>query len=161
MLYVGSVAIYLRAHCCILTIISPQRRHLASKPVMKVQLLSRMLFLLSLLGWQACQTPSVPPPPAEQTPPAPVSAPVAAAPATPVDWLVVGNDGSMLLFGKSVQLETLQSALLDSLVKMKEVPSEIPIKFGEEILMGMRGEVRTEVQDALEKAGKKKQNPKK
>jgi hypothetical protein len=50
----------------------------------------------------------------------------------------------------------MKQGLLDSLAKMSVLPTEIPLKFEGEVMMGMRQEVETEIQEALEAARKRK-----
>jgi hypothetical protein len=68
------------------------------------------------------------------------------------EWLVINEKGDNLLFGKKFDMKDLPSLLQDTLYKMAVIPNEIPIKFNGEVLMGTRGEIKTEVQEAIAKA---------
>jgi biopolymer transport protein ExbD len=64
----------------------------------------------------------------------------------------VDKKGGITLTGKKVALEDLKKELQNQLVKLTAIPTEVPIKFDENILMGMRGAVRDEVNGAIKGA---------
>lgn len=97
---------------------------------MNIKFFSKTMLLVSFFCWSAC-TDSEP---------------------GPAEVLIVDNEGKMTLFGKEVSMDNLKTALLDSLVQMSSIPEELPISFGDELLMGIRGEVRTIVSEAIEAA---------
>lgn len=73
-------------------------------------------------------------------------------------WATVDKQGAITLFGKEVQnLEEFQASLYDSLTRMESLPDSVPVYFDEEILMGMRGEVRTAIDRALAAAAARKE----
>lgn len=78
---------------------------------------------------------------------------------TGTEMVIVTNQGDIYLFGKKVELENLQARLLDSLSKLQLVPDTLSVQFGDEILMGMRAEVRTEIDAALQAAKDARQKP--
>lgn len=107
-----------------------------------------LTLLLSVITWSACKNTSSQSPTAPPTPsPSVVSD---AKPAT--EWLVINEKGGDFLFGKKIDINDIRSVLKDSLVRMDKLPTEIPIKFNGEILMGTRGEVKTQVKEALDDA---------
>ncbi len=67
-------------------------------------------------------------------------------------WLVVNAKGKTRLWGKEIELEKLPELLVDTLSKMAVVPNDIPVKYDGEVLMGMRGEVKTVIRETLDKA---------
>lgn len=67
----------------------------------------------------------------------------------PKPTIAVGNDGSIVLYGQKVTLDSLRTTLLDSLLNMAGLPENIDITYGDKLLMGIRGEVQTEVNAAL------------
>lgn len=75
------------------------------------------------------------------------------------DFITVNNTGDITLFGQKTTLENLKTALLDSLVNMAKLPQTIGIKYGDQVLMGMRSEVETEVNAALAEARKAHMRP--
>lgn len=95
-----------------------------------------VLLLASFLLWNACQ-----------------QKPVVEAPIT------VSNEGKITLYGKEVALEHLETALLDTLVLMSTIPDDVEVVYGDQILMGMRGEVRTEITDAIVAAKESRTKP--
>ncbi|MDX1939517.1 MAG: DUF3828 domain-containing protein [Saprospiraceae bacterium] len=103
---------------------------------MKIQQSLTLLLLTSLLLWNACK---------EKT--------------NASTDLVVKNNGDLILFGQTVSFDNLKAALLDSLTKMPSIPDTLGIQFEEEILMGMRGEVRTQVSEAIALAKASKTSP--
>lgn len=112
---------------------------------------------LSMLTWFACQNTATKTPPtaSEMATPSttPAAAPSVVAQAkSPTEWLVINEKGDNLLFGKKVDMKNLRSVLQDSLSRMAVLPTEIPVKYNGEILMGTRGEVKTQVQEALDGA---------
>jgi copper homeostasis protein (lipoprotein) len=64
----------------------------------------------------------------------------------------VDKKGGITLTGKKVALEDLKKELQNQLVKLTAIPTEVPIKFDKNILMGMRGTVRDEVNGAIKGA---------
>ena len=64
----------------------------------------------------------------------------------------VNNKGEITLSGKKVSLENLRKELQKELLKLSVIPNEIPITFGNQLLMALRGEVRTEVSGAIKGA---------
>lgn len=103
---------------------------------MNIQRVSKILLLLSLFLGSACQ---------EKTDSAGI--------------VVVAMDDGITLFGKRVELDNLKATLLDSLVKMSTIPEDIAITFQGEVLMGIRGEVETEVNQAIAAAKEARLNP--
>lgn len=93
---------------------------------MKSQSFAHFLLITILLSCFACQGDQV------------ASAPV-----------VVDEEGNITLYGEAVTLENLQASLLDTLLAMPQVPDSLAIAFADEILMGVRGEVRTAVDGAI------------
>ena len=81
--------------------------------------------------------------------------------ASPVSLVVNQKGGTITLDGKKVALEDLKKQLQNTLVKKAVVPDEIPIQYVGETGMGMRAEVRTEVESAIAGAKwvKKSQSP--
>lgn len=73
--------------------------------------------------------------------------------------LTVNQDGEITLSGKKIEIENLQKNLVEALEKMPAVPDGIDIKYEGEVLMGMRGEVETEVADAIAAAKAAKGRP--
>lgn len=66
-------------------------------------------------------------------------------------WVTVDSKGAITLLGKPVKdLESFQSALYDTLSKMPRLPDSIPVQFDQEILMGLRGDVREAIHTARE-----------
>lgn len=93
---------------------------------------------MGLLGWNACQ-------------PSGASTEVANA------WVTVDKQGAITLLGREVlDMEDFEASLYDTLSKMETLPDSIPVYFDKEILMGMRGEVRTEINQALATAAARK-----
>ena len=124
-----------------------------------MKVLCYLALVLSVSLAQACQNaaPKTPPTAEKATPPAtpPVTPPVAAdsaAKKAEAAWLVVNTKGETTLFGKPIDLEKLPELLMDTLSKMTLIPNDIPVKFDGEVLMGMRGETRTVIQETIEKA---------
>ena len=74
---------------------------------------------------------------------------IAAKSVTTTPSVVVDKKGNITLSGKKVTFENLKKELQAELVKLPTIPKEVPIKFDENLLMGMRGEVRTEVSEAI------------
>ena len=110
--------------------------------------------VLSVSLAQACQNAAPKTPPTiEKATPAPTTPPVAAESAkAEAAWLVVNAKGGTTLFGKKIVLEKLPELLVDTLSKMTPVPNDIPVKYDGEVLMGMRGEVKTVVKETIDKA---------
>ncbi|MBI5915902.1 MAG: DUF3828 domain-containing protein [Bacteroidetes bacterium] len=74
-------------------------------------------------------------------------------------WVVVDNQGGITLFGRQVQdFEDFQASLYDTLTKMENLPDSIPVHFGEEILMGTRGEIRTIIAESIATAAARKES---
>lgn len=67
-------------------------------------------------------------------------------------WVTYSSKDGVVLFGEKIEFEYLKPMLYDSLTKMQELPTTIPIHYEGEVLMGMRGEVETDVNDALKTA---------
>jgi biopolymer transport protein ExbD len=63
--------------------------------------------------------------------------------------VTVDNKGNITLGGEPITLEKLRATLQDRLARMKSLPDDVPVNYGKEVLMGMRGEVETEVNTAL------------
>lgn len=103
---------------------------------MNVSKASTLLLMASLLLWNSCQQKTS------------VEAPI-----------TVSNEGKISLYGKEIALENLKTALLDTLVQMATIPDEVEVVYGDQILMGMRGEVRTEVTDAIIAAKESRSKP--
>lgn len=66
--------------------------------------------------------------------------------------IIVREDGTITLYGQNLSLEELKFFLVDTLDKMPIIPDNIEIKYEGEVLMGMRGEIETEVADAIAEA---------
>lgn len=77
------------------------------------------------------------------------SQPVVTAKSPTAINMTVNKKGEMTLAGKKVTMTTLKKDLQSILVKQTVIPNDIPISFNEEILMGTRNEVRTEVAEAV------------
>ena len=121
------------------------------------------LLSLSVLTWYACQNTAPKTPTTSETAPSTPSTPSAPASSKatpsivdnakpPAEWLVINEKGDNLLFGKKIDMSKLRSVLQDSLSKMATLPTEIPVKYNGEILMGLRGEVKTQVKEAFDNA---------
>lgn len=96
-----------------------------------------ILFLLSLgslLSWSACNNAS------------------SDAAAATEAWVGYNSKAGITLFGKKIALEDLKTGLYDSLSRMDILPDSISIHYEGEVLMGMRGEIETETNDALHTA---------
>lgn len=63
--------------------------------------------------------------------------------------VTVDNKGNITLGREPIALENLRAALQERLSKMGSLPDEVPVGYEKEVLMGMRGEVETEVNAAL------------
>jgi hypothetical protein len=70
----------------------------------------------------------------------------------PSEWIVYNANGETLLFGNPVEFDDLSVLLQDTLSKMDIIPDEIPVKFVGEVLMGARGAIRDEIQEAIDAA---------
>lgn len=68
--------------------------------------------------------------------------------------VAVNRQGDMTLGSKKVEFDNLKKELQNILVKQPIFPKTIPIKYDSELLMGMRGEVETEVNEAIAAAKK-------
>ncbi len=67
--------------------------------------------------------------------------------------VTVNQKGEISVFGKMVSnLESLKAVLIDSLTQMPEIPEKIEINFEGEVGMGLRHEVETLVNEAIEQA---------
>lgn len=71
----------------------------------------------------------------------------------------VNDTGEIFLFEQKVALEDVKNILIDSLVKKTNIPTKLDIQYDDEVLMGMRAEVETEVADAILAAQQQKQSP--
>ena len=72
-------------------------------------------------------------------------------------WITADQEGHMTLLGKPVAtLEDLQAALYDTISRMDPLPDSIPVYFKGEVLMGMRGEIRTIIAESLARADARK-----
>ncbi len=63
--------------------------------------------------------------------------------------IIVTQKGDITLTGKKVALENLKKELQNALIKLAIVPDEVSVEYQGEVLMGMRGEVETEVGEAI------------
>ena len=63
--------------------------------------------------------------------------------------VIVTQKGDITLSGKKVALENLKKELQNALIKLAIVPDEVSVEYQGEVLMGMRGEVETEVGEAI------------
>lgn len=68
-------------------------------------------------------------------------------------WVSLDKQGSIFLFGKQLQdLDALRASVSDTLSKMASLPDSIPVFFDGDLLMGIRGEVSTVLEEALTSA---------
>ena len=103
---------------------------------MKIQTFGKLLFLASLLLWNACTKKA-------ETSPA----------------IIVNQDGKITAFGQAVELDNLQAVLMDSLLHLDIIPDTLSVEYQGEVLMGVRGEVRTQVNDAIAAAKEAQTHP--
>jgi hypothetical protein len=73
-------------------------------------------------------------------------------PAPPADCIVINAKGDDFFFGKKFEIRNLPALLDEKLAKMDKIPDDIPITFNGETGMGIRGELRTEIKEAIDKA---------
>ena len=73
-------------------------------------------------------------------------------PTSPADGIVINAKGDDFFFGKKFDINNLPALLDEKLAKMDKIPDDIPVTFNGEALMGIRGEVRTEIKEAIAKA---------
>lgn len=66
----------------------------------------------------------------------------------------VNNQGEITLNGSSVALEELASKVSELLKEQDIIPAEIPVEYDDQVLMGTRAELRTELGHAMEMAQK-------
>ncbi|MEM9835260.1 MAG: SH3 domain-containing protein [Bacteroidota bacterium] len=80
-----------------------------------------------------------------------------------VDWITLRESGPVLLFGQEIDVnnyEENRDMLVQTLLVMREMPNDIPIQKVGQVGMGITGEFRSMVSEALEiaKSEKKKGN---
>ena len=67
----------------------------------------------------------------------------------PTIKITVNNQGEITVSGKPVVFDSLQGVLESELAKLRTIPETLPVQYGDEVLMGMRGEVGTEINEAI------------
>jgi len=67
----------------------------------------------------------------------------------PTIKITVSNQGEITVSGKPVVFDSLQAALEAELAGLRTIPETLPVQYGDEVLMGMRGEVATEINEAI------------
>jgi biopolymer transport protein ExbD len=65
--------------------------------------------------------------------------------------IYVSNKGEITVFRKTVSLDNIKSVLADSFSNLGSIPSDLPIDFEDDVLMGTRQEVKTQVAEASAK----------
>ena len=93
---------------------------------MKNKTINISLFVAGILIWSACS---------DKTPQS--------------DGLVYNQNGQMTLFGNKIETADLKFALKEALAEMPAVPDSIPVHFEGEVGMGTRGEIETQVGEAV------------
>ena len=75
-------------------------------------------------------------------------------------WVIVRAEGDDTVLGQKSKINDLQvyeaarQLMIDSLVSLNGIPSEIPIRFEGEVYMGVRGEYRSMCSEAIDMANK-------
>jgi hypothetical protein len=112
---------------------------------MKFKNSSLLFSLLILFVWTACSnnTKNYPP---ESLVPTELLPPNSKA---PLPWIRVNQEGALYCMGKKIDLEAINPQLKAAFAKMEVLPSTIPPVYEGEVLMGMRGEIETEIAQAL------------
>lgn len=117
----------------------------------------KLLFLLlGILVSQACwNTPSpVTSVPQQQSSPSVDSSmqrqPVPTA--LPADMIIVTQNGEVTFMGRKIAFDELEKALRDTLVKRSNIPEDIPVQYRGEVLMGVRGDIGSQIKDAIAEA---------
>lgn len=67
----------------------------------------------------------------------------------PTIKITVSNQGEITVSGKPVVFDSLRVTLEAELTKLRTVPETLPVQYGDEVLMGMRNEVATEITAAI------------
>lgn len=73
-------------------------------------------------------------------------------PAPASNGIVINAKGDDFFFGKKFDINNLPALLDEKLAKMDKIPDDIPVTFNGETGMGIRGEIRTEIKEAIDKA---------
>ena len=73
-------------------------------------------------------------------------------PTPAANGIVINAKGDDFFFGKKFEIRNLPALLDEKLAKMDKIPDDIPVTFNGETGMGIRGEVRTEIKEAIAKA---------
>lgn len=76
----------------------------------------------------------------------------------PTIKITVSNQGEVTISGKPVQFDSIQPVLESELKNLRTIPETIPVQYGEEVLMGTRGEVATRINDAITAAKTARKN---
>lgn len=104
--------------------------------------------LLSTLFFCACNTNTAKTPPDQK-----VGLPESALKRVQAmtNGIYVSNKGEITVFRKAVSLDNIKSVLVDSFSNLGIIPADLPIDFEDEVLMGTRQEVKTQVAEATAK----------
>lgn len=101
------------------------------------------------MAFYACET--APTKTTESTPTTSSAPPNTVAPEAAASPLLVtlNQNGDITLSGKKIEFDSLKPALQRELLKLPSIPTEVPIKYEGEVLMGMRHEMQTVVNEAI------------
>lgn len=105
-----------------------------------MRITTQLILLLLTTTFIACKTDKKDTPPIEKA----VETTVVPAPSPIVE---VNDSGQITVWGKTSTLEELSAVLLDSIIQMDAIPTSIPIKYGENTLMGVRSEIASTIDD--------------
>lgn len=106
--------------------------------MLKMKRLDILLCLIALFCFGACQ----------QSNPSNSEAPKVDV-VVPTIKITVSNQGEITVSGRPVVFDSLRVALEEELAHLRTIPETIPVQYGDEVLMGTRGEVATTINEAI------------
>lgn len=76
----------------------------------------------------------------------------------PTIKITVSNQGIVTISGKPVAFDSIRPVLEAELKNLRTIPEIIPVQYGDEVLMGTRGEVATRINEAIAAAKSARKN---